>query len=78
MLSVSLWLRVLTVGGEKSACCPDVLASGGSDGGSDTVVVEVVAEVLHGVDVNLLEWHVGYLVPSDEVDSAVEAVEQMG
>ena len=61
---------------EQSAGGIDVLATAGADGGEDAVGCEVVAQLFHPRLVSPMEGHVGNLVEADEVDAAVEALEQ--
>ena len=61
---------------EQSAGRVDVLSAAGTDGGEDAVLGEIVAEALHGGIVGSMQVDVGNLVKADEVDAAVESLEQ--
>lgn len=59
--------------GEHTASSHYVFATGGTDGGSDAVVVERVAEAFHRSCRRREEVATGDSVETDEIDAAVEA-----
>ena len=61
---------------EHTACGEDVLPPRSPDGSEDAMVSEIVSESRHLVHIHSIEWHIGYLMESDEVDTAVQSIEQ--
>ena len=62
--------------GQQPTSRINVLASGGTDGGDDTLVVQGVAEPGHGVVVGTLQWNARYGMVTDKVHPATQTTQQ--
>ena len=57
-------------GAEQAAGGVDVLAAAGTDGGENTMLGEVITELLHLLVVHTLQRDVGNLMETDEIETA--------
>ena len=63
-------------GAEQAAGGIDVLAAAGTDGGENTMLGEVITELLHLLVVHTLQRDVGNLMEADEIETAIQTLHQ--
>ena len=64
-------------GAEQTASGVDVLAAAGTDGGEDTMLGEVITELLHLLIIHTLQRNVWNLVETNQVEAAVKSLHQL-
>ena len=63
-------------GAEQAAGGVDVLAAAGTDGGENTMLGEVITELLHLLIIHTLQRNVWNLVETNQVEAAVKSLLQ--
>ena len=75
-LTLSLPSVLLLCRRKQTAGGKDVLSTTGTNRREDTMLCQIVPELLHFSVVNALQWSIGNRMKTDEVDAAVQSFEQ--